>query len=111
MEGEYERSTQAFDLSGALGRLFKTVITIVILSYIALTVLHISNGFGFGPSLEMSLRDIRMAASCPNKPKAVGGFINRSYGESQEAGLAMALGEDVYSATCEAGTFPPHYQY
>ncbi len=72
----------------------------ILLVYVVLVGLHMSNGFTFSESLSMPVRDARMAATCPNEPQHVWEFIDRG---PLTLGLFGLAGGDVYDLVCEIG--------
>ncbi len=87
---------------------FKIVVSAALISYLVLTGIHLSNGFGILESLEMGVRDARLAITCPTKPKVLWGFIDRTRADSVAVGLGLALDSGhLYNDLCSFDDFPP----
>ena len=88
----------------------KLVAAIVVVALIGFTVVHLTNGFGFGESLGASFRDARLAITCPTKPKLLWDFVDRPAWENRLLTLGSMLAGpgkgDMYRELCKLGTWP-----
>jgi hypothetical protein len=71
----YRRSKSRF--RNALALVVRLTVLALLLSYPALAVLHMSNGFEVGESLAMPFEDYRVAATCYEHPADVWAYVDR----------------------------------
>ena len=89
-------------MGSSLRRLAILVVIVLVLSYTGIVGVHLTNGFDFGDSLSMALKDYRVMFTCPTNAEAVWAFIDRSETEELQQQIAQERGEDIYMAACEA---------
>ena len=58
--------------------LFKRLLLLLVVLYIAVTIIHLANGLAFGSALTGSFIDARIAVACPQKGKLLWNIINRN---------------------------------
>ena len=95
------RRTRRFIESG-LRWLVILVVIVLLLSYIGVVGVHLTNGFDFSNSFSMSLKDYRVIVTCPTNADVIWAFIDRSEAEELQQQIAQERGEDIYTAACEA---------
>ncbi len=78
----------------------KTVIAVAVL-YVAMVVLHVSNGFSVGDSFGAIIRDARAVTSCPWEPKELWTFITRSSIWLWGFDVERTLGSGLYDQVCD----------
>ena len=62
-----------------IASLFRAFLGVILILYLAVTAIHLSNGLGIGRAVQGAFIDARVAVSCPNKPQLVWDFVNRNY--------------------------------
>lgn len=93
----------------AIFRKLVLVVLIALVVFYTVTIfVHLSNGFSFGQSLDMGIRDIRVLATCPHKPGVVWRWMDRGVLESYAAGWGQLTGQvpsgqRFYQAICASG--------
>jgi|ETNmetMinimDraft_2_1059921.scaffolds.fasta_scaffold19489_1 hypothetical protein len=82
--------------------LLKWPFGLLIVAYLAVTIVHLSNGIGFGRSLAGGVIDARVAVTCPSNTGLLWDIVNRD--ALQDFGLraVFAFGGS-YSDLCEFG--------
>ena len=85
-----------------------TLVGLIILTYLAMTIVHLTSGFEFGDSVTMGVNDARMIVACPKDPELVWQFINRTpLEEAAIEGTTLVTGNSIYELICKLGRFPP----
>ena len=84
-----------------MAKLLLVIGGLLLVAYLALVGIHMKNNFDIGESFEMGLQDLQMAITCPDKPKVVWAYVDRTSKEANDIKLAAALfGMDVNKSLC-----------
>jgi hypothetical protein len=73
---------------------------VLLFLYLAVTVIHLSNGIGFGRALQGVFLEARVAVSCPEKPRLLWDIVNRNNLQDFAIHLGAQLGGS-YGELCE----------
>jgi len=82
----------------------KLAVILPIGAYGSVTFIHLTNGFSFQTSLGAGFQDARLLVTCPRDVSLQWQFIDRSQIEQVGLGLALNLGEHIYSDICSRST-------
>ena len=93
-------------LVGLLQATLKLVVVLAIVGLGSVTFIHLTNGFTLRTSLGAGFQDVRLLVTCPRDGSLQWQFIDRSQIEQVGLGVAINMGEHVYTDVCSAGSLP-----
>ncbi len=85
----------------------KLAVAGVLLAYIGVTFMHLTNGFNLSTGLWAGFQDARLALTCPTNIQRHWQFINRSQNEHLQFVLSLNRGNHSFSDVCSGAEFPP----
>lgn len=94
-------------LAGTLRATVKPVAAAILLAYIAVSFVHLTNGFGLGTTLGAGFQDARLGLTCPTNLDRQWRFIDRTQIEHLALVSSINQGKHVYQEICSANQFPP----
>ena len=83
------------------------MVAAVLLAYIAVSFVHLTNGFNFGTSLGAGFQDARLGLTCPKNFERQWRFIDRTKLEHMALVSSLNQGKHVYNEICSGDQFPP----
>ena len=85
----------------------KLAVAVLLLAYIAVTFVHLTNGLSLGSSLVAGFQDARLGITCPTNLERQWEFIDRTKIEHLSFIAALDQGKHAYEEICAGDRSPP----
>ena len=93
--------------AGLIAASVKLVVAAVLVAYVGVAFVHLTNGFNLGTTLKAGFQDARLGLTCPKKFERQWRFIDRTRLEHLGLVSSMNQGKHVYKEICSGDQFPP----